>query len=106
MRLLQRTQCGAALVLMAASVGRAQEQSAATSDIFRRYADHVVKVQVVESGSGAKATIGSGFFVTADGHVVTNYHVISSVISSPSRYRAEVIDSTGAGHAVTVVAID
>ncbi|MEP7002213.1 MAG: serine protease, partial [bacterium] len=106
MRFFQRIQYVAALVLVAATAVRAQEQSAATSEIFRRYADHVVKVQVVESGSGAKATIGSGFFVTAEGHVVTNYHVISSLINSPSRYRAEVIDSAGAGHAVTVVAID
>jgi S1-C subfamily serine protease len=106
MRFLQRIQCAAVLVVVAAAALQAQEQSAATSEIFRRYADHVVKVQAVESASGAKATIGSGFFVTAEGHVVTNYHVISSLINSPSRYRAEVIDSSGVGHAVTVVAID
>ncbi|MEO8561881.1 MAG: serine protease [bacterium] len=84
----------------------AQERSAATSDVFQRYADHVVKIQVVEEGSAAKASIGSGFFVTAAGHVVTNYHVISSLINAPSRYRAQLIESDGTARPITVLAID
>lgn len=93
-------------LILAAMPSAAQQRSAATSDVFRRYADHVVKIQVIESGSAAKASIGSGFFVTPAGHVVTNFHVISSLINSPGRYRAELIDSGGTGRPVTVVAID
>ncbi len=95
----------AALSLAAGTLG-AQQRSAATSDVFRRYAGHVVKIQVIESGSAAKASIGSGFFVTPTGHVVTNFHVISSVINTPDRYRAELIDSGGTARPVTIVAID
>jgi hypothetical protein len=95
----------AVLALAAMPVG-AQQRTATTSDVFRRYSDHVVKIQVIESGSAAKASIGSGFFVTPGGHVVTNFHVISSLINSPGRYRAELIDSGGTGRPVTVVAID
>lgn len=84
----------------------AQESSIATSDVFRRYADRVVKIQVVETGSAAKATIGSGFFVDDGGHLVTNYHVVSKLINSPDRYRAEMIDVTGAAHAVRILDID
>ncbi len=84
----------------------AQERSAATAEVFRRFADHVVKIQVIETGSGAKSSLGSGFFVTPAGHVVTNYHVISSLINSPKRYRAELIDSTGTARPVKVLAID
>ncbi len=83
-----------------------QEQAGVTSDVFRRYAGRVVKIQVVESSSGAKASIGSGFFVTPDGHIVTNYHVISSLINTPERYRAEAIEPGGATVPVTVLAID
>jgi serine protease Do len=94
-----------AATLVAGAVG-AQVQSAATSDVFRRYADRVIKIQVVETGSAAKASIGSGFFVTTAGHIVTNYHVISSLIAKPGRYRAEFIDAGGTGRPVTVLAID
>lgn len=94
------------LALALAIPAAAQQRSAATSDVFRRYADHVVKIQVIESGSAAKASIGSGFFVTPAGHIVTNFHVISSLINTPERYRAELVDSGGATRPVTVVAID
>jgi S1-C subfamily serine protease len=79
---------------------------AATSDVFRRFGARVVKVQVAETGSGARASIGSGFFVSPSGHVVTNYHVIASLINTPGRYRAELIDQSGAAHPVRVLAID
>ena len=94
------------LLLAAFRTSAAQESSVATSDVFRRYADRVVKIQVVETGSAAKATIGSGFFVDGDGHLVTNYHVVSKLINSPERYRAEMIDITGTAHPVRILDID
>ncbi|MGH7460530.1 MAG: hypothetical protein ACREMA_05825, partial [Longimicrobiales bacterium] len=41
-----------------------QQDGATTPTVFRRYADRVVKIQVVESGSQAKAGLGSGFYVS------------------------------------------
>ncbi len=79
---------------------------AATADVFRRNADRVVKIQVVETASAAKASIGSGFYVTDRGHIVTNYHVVSELVHAPERYRAEVIDIQGALHPVTVLGVD
>src|SRR5687767_4176571 len=78
----------------------------ATADVFRRNADRVVKIQVVETASAAKASIGSGFFVTDRGHIVTNYHVVSELVHAPERYRAEVIDLQGAVHPVAVLGVD
>lgn len=82
------------------------ESDGETPAVFRRFAGQVVKVQVVEGRSGAKAVTGSGFFVTAAGHVVTNYHVVSELVRWPGRYRAELIDSAGATRAVSVIAVD
>lgn len=81
-------------------------QSAAGAGVFRRYADRVVKVQVVETGSAAKSGVGTGFFVTADGHLVTNYHVVAELVSAPERYRAEAIDARGTTRPVTVLGVD
>lgn len=84
----------------------AQVRSIATSDVFSRYADRVVKIQVIETGSAAKATIGSGFFVSGSGHLVTNYHVISKLIHDPGRYRAELVDVAGGVEPVEVLGVD
>ncbi len=85
---------------------RAGEELGETPAVFRRYAAQVLKLQVVEVRSGAKAVTGSGFFVTADGHALTNYHVVSELVHDPDRYRAEWLDSAGAAHPVRVLAVD
>jgi serine protease Do len=83
-----------------------QQTSAAAAEVFRKFSDRVVRVQVVETGSAAKSAVGSGFYVTQNGYVITNYHVISELIHSPERYRAEVSDVNGGPRHVTVLAID
>ena len=105
MRLIHTLSSCAFAVLVGAE-GLAAQETVATSDVFRRFADRVVKIQVVETRSAAKATIGSGFFVSDAGHVVTNYHVVSKLINSPDRYRAEMIDLSGASHPVRILGVD
>jgi len=95
-----------ALAALALAGALVQERDAAASEVFRRYSDHVVKVEISERGSGAKSELGSAFFVTARGHLVTNFHVISKLIHDPDRYRAELVDASGGRTAVTVLDID
>ncbi|MGQ0641666.1 MAG: S1 family peptidase [Gemmatimonadaceae bacterium] len=82
----------------------AQESGPATQ-VFSRFAERVSKVQVVETGSAARATIGSAFFVTDQGHLVTNYHVVSQLILAPERYRAELVDGATT-RPVAILAMD
>ena len=84
----------------------AQDRDAATADVFRRYSNHVVKVEVAERGSGAKSELGSAFFVTPRGHLLTNYHFIAKLIHDPYRYRAQLVDAAGVRDSVTVLAVD
>ena len=84
----------------------AQDRDGATPDVFSRYADHVVKIEVAERGSGAKAELGSAFFVTARGHLMTNYHVVAKLIHDPDRYRADLVDGRGRRDSVAVLAVD
>lgn len=95
-----------AAAVLSASPLAAQESRTATPAVFQRFAGHVVKIQVVESGSAARATTGSGFYVSGAGHLVTNYHVVSQLVHDPRRYRAELVDDSGATHRVAVLAID
>jgi hypothetical protein len=76
------------------------------ASIYRRFAAGVVKIQVVEKGSSAKSTIGSGFFVDDSGTVVTNYHVISNLVHRPARYRVDVLGADENTTPATLLAID
>lgn len=68
-----------------------------TEGIYARYRDSVLQVKIIDQASGAKATIGSGFAVSADGLIVTNYHVVADLIHQPGRYRAEYIRGDAGG---------
>ena len=85
---------------------RDESEGGQTPAVFRRYAPAVQKVQVIETRSGAKAVTGSGFAVTAAGHVMTNYHVVAKLVHDPDRYRVETIDQSGRTRTVRVVAVD
>ena len=98
--------CLLALTIIAGRALGAQQQDARATELFNRFAAYATRIQIVEKLSGAKSAIGSGFFTTAAGHIVTNYHVISSVINRPDRYRAEVVEPNGSTTSATVVAID
>ena len=103
-----RIALGLALLVGFAAPAQAQEaeQSSGTAEIFRRFADRVVKIEVVETGSGAKATVGSGFLVTAVGHLVTNYHVVSQFVRRPERYRVQWYDAAGRVRPGRVIGVD
>ena len=97
---------GVMLALASQRIAWCQTLATTTPEIFRQFSEHVVKIEVVETGSAAKASIGTGFFATAAGHIVTNYHVVSKLIHSPERYRIEVTDAAGRTNQATVLAVD
>jgi len=77
-----------------------------TQDVFERVKPAVVQVRIIDRQSGTKSAIGSGFFVSADGYAVTNYHVVNELISQQGSYRAEIVDYRENTTAVTVVHVD
>jgi len=94
-----------ALSPIASSVG-AQPASPTTAEIFKQFSEHVVKIEVVETASAAKASVGTGFFANSRGHIVTNYHVVSKLIHSPDRYRIDVTGASGLTGQAEVLGVD
>lgn len=93
-------------MLVAPALLSGQQRAAGTSEVFRRYADRVVKVEITELGAAAKSSLGSGFFVAGDGLLVTNYHVVAAVVHQPERYRLRVMNAAGDTLAAALLAID
>ncbi|MBU8894563.1 serine protease [Corallococcus sp. H22C18031201] len=67
----------------------------ATHELFRKIQGRVAQVRIIERRSGTKSSIGSAFFVSAQGHAITNYHVVSDLVLHPEDYTAEL--ERGAG---------
>jgi S1-C subfamily serine protease len=51
------------------------------ADVVKRSTDAVVLI-VISDSSGTETTLGSGFLASADGEIVTNYHVIKDAHSA------------------------
>jgi len=100
-----RTTLAAAWYLGAVGGVVAQGSDQTSATVYRQYADRLVKLQVLEAGSGAKASLGTGFFVAADGRLLTNYHVVAEAVGDPN-YRIEWIDRGGVARPGQVVAFD
>lgn len=66
------------LLVTARSSARSQETVA---DVVKRSTDAVVLIAISDS-SGTETALGSGFIASADGEVVTNYHVIRDAHSA------------------------
>jgi hypothetical protein len=68
-------------LLLFASPGDARGESR-----FERFAPSLFTIEVHSGNPDAKSTVGSGYAVSRDGLVATNYHVVGRFIESPDRY--------------------
>jgi serine protease Do len=66
----------------------------------------LLQVRTLLRGQDSQASVGSGFVVTEDGHIVTNYHVISQVALQPDRYRLVYSSADGKEGPLELLAFD
>ena len=81
----------------------AKEQA---EEIFAQLTPAHYQIKLIDKASGEKSSIGSGFQISADGIIATNYHVISSYARHPEKYRIEYLDYQGETAQVSLVSVD
>lgn len=82
---------------------------AAASDartLFAKANESVFQVRVIDLASGDKFSIGSGFRVSDDGRIATNFHVVASFVHEPEKFRLEAVDHLGTSVPLSLLAID
>jgi S1-C subfamily serine protease len=63
--------------------------------LFDQLKPSLYQIKLIDKASGEKSSIGSGFQISSDGILATNYHVISSYALHPKKYRIEYLDHQG-----------
>ena len=77
-----------------------------TERIFAAHKDQVLQVRMVDRATGSKSGIGSGFRVSSEGHIITNFHVVAELVYNPDQYYAEYLIEDGIKGALDLRAID
>jgi len=89
-----------------AEVSSQNKPSLQAQRIFEAVRPSVIQVQTLPISSDSPSSYGTGFAVGANNLIVTNYHVVSSVVMDPERYRLEFIHQDGRKGSLSIVAID
>lgn len=89
--------------LIVSSYSVATEQA---EEIFAQLTPSLYQIKLIDKASGEKSSIGSGFQITSDGLIATNYHVISNFARHPEKYRMEYLDNQGNSDTLTLKSVD
>ena len=74
--------------------------------LFAKANASVFQIRVIDLASGDKFSIGSGFRISGDGRIATNFHVVSSFVHEPEKFRLEAVDHLGGIEPLSLLAID
>jgi S1-C subfamily serine protease len=68
--------------------------------VYEQARSQLVQIRTVLKGQASQTSVGSGFVVSAQGHVITNFHVVSEVALKPERH--DLVSVTADGHEAPV----
>jgi S1-C subfamily serine protease len=78
----------------------------ASQRAFASARERLLQVRTLLRGQDSQASVGSGFLVTDEGHLITNYHVVSQYALRPAQYRLVYATADGRQGALQLLDID
>jgi len=74
--------------------------------LYSEYRGSLYQIRLIEKSSNSKAGLGSGFQISPDGLVATNYHVVAEAVANPDKYQLEYLSVDGARGKLALLDID
>ena len=91
-----------------AASGAAQpaEVSLSARKVYEQARSQLVQIRTVLKGRASQTSVGSGFFVSRDGHIVTNFHVVAEAALKPERHDLVYVTADGREAPVQILQLD
>lgn len=99
-------QCGVFLLLCLCIYTNLVSAQPNARSLFKDKDGLVYQIQVIDVASGDKYSIGSGFKISESGYLATNFHVISSFVHEPNKYRLKYVAADSSEGDLELLAID
>ncbi|MFG6462931.1 serine protease [Roseateles sp. DXS20W] len=80
--------------------------SASARRLYERSKGQLLQIRTLLKTQDSQASVGSGFLVSDNGHVLTNYHVISQFALEPDSYRLRYATTDGQSGALELLDFD
>ncbi|MEO7057543.1 MAG: serine protease [Caldimonas sp.] len=90
----------------AASAVTAAPVSLSARKVYEQARSQLVQIRTVLKGQASQTSVGSGFFVTAQGHIVTNFHVVAEAALKPERHDLVYVTADGREAPLKILQID
>jgi serine protease Do len=83
-----------------------QALSGVARQMYDQARSKLLQIRVVSKGRTTQTGVGSGFYVSTEGLIVTNFHVISKVALKPDKYQALFLSADGQQGELKLLAFD
>jgi len=74
--------------------------------VYEQARSQLVQIRTLLKGPGSQLSVGSGFVVSDEGHIITNYHVVSQAALEPERYKLVYVTADGREFGVQLLMLD
>ena len=94
------------LLFLPLRLAHAGELSSEAEKLFKKYSPAIYQIQSISIQSNKKYSIGSGFQISKEGYIVTNYHVVSDAVMFPGSFHIQTIQSDGKEQSAQIISFD
>ncbi|MEO7338389.1 MAG: serine protease, partial [Caldimonas sp.] len=74
--------------------------------VYEQARSQLVQIRTVLKGGGSQTSVGSGFLVSREGHIVTNFHVVSQAALKPEVHDLVYVTADGREAPLQILQLD
>src|SRR5437667_88789 len=74
--------------------------------VYEQARSQLLQIRTVLKGRASQTSVGSGFLVTREGHIITNFHVVSEVALEPATHDLVYVTADGREAKLNILMLD